>query len=293
MAKKEIAIAEQGKKLKALTSANLPETKRQYLSLYYGSKKVKDYTEADLKSLFEFLRALSKLLGITEAPDKAVIMLIIEHIQDHHSDFSQAEIKRAFSLAAAGKLEMDFVHYNRITPQLISKVLNKYKQLRSKEVVVFENNLKLKEREEGKRKPTPEELKDMQISTCTKVFIAYQEEKKKPKSEQQEVKDYGNFCYDFLEEIGCIKLSNEVKQEIYTRARVEVVTDANKKQKKTKFEKPVASLMSELARGNNSKVVIKSKQIALEEYFDALIDMELNILDEIQEALDSQEVKPK
>lgn len=258
----------------ALTSINLPEKSKKFLELYYGSKKVRDYNEEDLKKLYKFILALCKLVGVTEAPDTDVVLLLIDHIQEHHSNFSKEEIQKAFSLATAGKLNFEFKHYNRITPQIISIVLSKYDEFRSKEVLAFEHKLMDDEEERirEENKPTPKQELIIKINSCISTLKSYKEELHKPKSERLRATDWGNLNYLFLEDIGVINYSSKEKNEIKLDAK-KAITIENKQKRSYK---PI-SRVNKIGFDKNTEVVKESRQIALEKFFDYVVENSLSL----------------
>ena len=268
-----------------MTSTNLPESRKRYLELHYGCKKVEDYDKDDLKNLFKFLLAICKLVGVTEAPDNEIIILLIDHIQEHHKDFSKEEIQKAFSMATAGKLDFDFVHYNRITPQLISSTLNHYKIKRSKEIIEFQNKLRLEEDEKrrNENKPSPKELLIQKVELCLDYFNSYKEEKSN--GNIIDMRDWGNLRYDFLSEIGLIYYTKEEKIKIKKIAKARLVE--RKRKSSNEFNRKGLTKFIEEINSNevHSTLISESKQIALEDYLKNLIDFELSLESLVKEKL--------
>ena len=267
-----------------LTSANLPENHKKLLSLYYGTKKVADYNSEELKSVFKFLLALCKLIGVTEPPEQEIIILLIDHIQEHHKDFSKEEIQRAFSLATAGRLNFEFRHYNRLTPQIISHVLNKYKEIRSKNILQYEKNLS-KERMEIERKaniPTAKELINGQIITTIEYFRDYKAFFDKKRSDKPI--DWGNYVYSFLKKLELIKHSTEDIKTIREEAKLELSRELHKKKRAVKI--------SEILSNDESfEVKRMCRKISLERYCNFVFDNKLDIGSLITEALGSMQKK--
>ena len=281
----QIVIASQQSKLIALTSTNLSESKKRYLELHYGCKKVEDYDKEDLKKLFKFILALCKLVGVTEAPDNEIIILLIDHIQEHHKDFSKEEIQKAFSMATAGKLDFDFVHYNRITPQLISNTLNYYKKIRSKEIIEFQNKLRLEEDEKkrNENKPSQKELLIEKIELCLDYFNSYKEGKSN--GNIIDMRDWGSLRYDFLSEIGLINYTNEQKIEIKKNAKARLIERKTKSANEFNRKGLIKFIEEINSNGSHSALISESKQIALEDYLRSLIDFELSLESLVKEKL--------
>lgn len=277
----------------ALTLAKLPENKKRLLELYYGYKKVKDYEEEDLKKMFKFILALCKLVGVTEAPDNEIILLLIDHIQENHKNFSKEEIQKAFSMAMAGKFEFEFVHYNRITPQLISKTLNAYSSIISKEVLEYENKLRLEEAEElrEENKLTPKQALIQRVKLCFDGFSSYRAELEKLEDDRSEIRDWGSLNYFFLESIGLINYSTKQKLEIKELAKGKV--EKQKRRQQTKYDrKGIAELIKQMNSETPPVILLgESRQIALDRYFDSLIEIDLALEIEVEERLIKHEDK--
>jgi hypothetical protein len=270
MEKNEITTQLQQIKLTKLTSINLPENKVKLLTLYYGTKKVKDYNAEELKTLFKFILALCKLIGVTEPPEQQIVLLLIEHIQEHHKDFSAEEIKTAFSLATAGRLNFEFRHYNRLTPQIISHVLNKYKELRSKDIIEYENKLSKEKREKEQEDniPSPKELLDSQIITAIDFFKDYKDFKSNKRSDKP--MDWGNYTYSFLKKLNLIEHSKEDIETIRKEAKLELSRELHKKKRAVKI--------SEILSNDESFEVIRMcRTISLDKYCNLLIEKNLDI----------------
>lgn len=282
-----------------LTSHNLPKSRKKYLELHYGCAKIRHYEEDDLKQLFKFMLALCKLAGVTEAPDKEIVMLLINHLQEHHKDFSKEEIQNAFSLAMAGKLDFEFKHYNRLTPQLISQTLNSYKAFRSKEINTYEEKLRIEEQEAeaARNKPTPEQRLENGINRAVEHFNQYRLELEKYPTVQQEITDWGGVRYDFLVNLGVINFNQEEKLEIKEKAMAQLISEKRKegaKLAKDEFKQAMNSqdvkrAIAEIKGGQSPLVVSTAKQIALNRYYDFIIEMETDLGDLLKKALFEQE----
>lgn len=230
---------------------------------------------------------LCKLIGVTEAPDNDIIVLLVHHLQQHHKDFSNEEVQKAFSLAMAGKLNFDFVHYNRITPQLLSKTLNNYKTYRSKEIMAFEEKLRKEERLllEEKNKPTPEQKLYLNIKG---VLMYY-----KRKLEKKQTIDWGNHRYDFLATLGIIDYSKEQREEIKKKAQEELISEkkregnrlAKDEFKQAMIRKESKEAISEIRSGKTGAVVSRAKQIALDMYFDTVVEKDIDFSNDLKKAL--------
>lgn len=278
-----------------LTSLNLPISRKKFLELHYGCKKVRDYKESDFKILYKLILAICKISGITEAPDDEVILFSIDHIQEYHKDFSKEEIQSAFSLAMAGKLELEFNHYNRLTPQLISLVLNKYKVFRSKELINYEDILRREKEDEDlqKNKISPEKRLENNIKNAILFFNKYIAESNKKESERKEVNDWGNIRYNFIDEIGLIpftatekkNIMSEAKQLLISKERIKFNKVAETEFKQALNSKSVNKAISEIRNGKTPLLVSTAKQIALFKFYDLLISKKQSLTQLIKQKL--------
>lgn len=262
--------------------------------MHFTHKKVRDFEEQDYSKMFKFILALCKLIGITEPPDKDITKLLISHIKMHHSDFSKEEIETAFSLAMAGKLGFEFRHYNRITPQLISHTLNKYKSTRSQEILKFREAVRQESLEKNAKNNQPTE-RDQMISRIKRAIDHFNKYKNKEKN----IRDWGNVHYNFLDSINAVNLSIEDKKKIQEEAKKKLVAEKNREAVK-KFQDDFSNALrsqrlskeiEDIRTGKSIEVRTESKQIALEHIYNDLIAKNTDIADHIKKSLISSNKK--
>lgn len=281
--------------LTRLTSHNLPESRKKFLQLHYECKKIRAYDENDLKLLSKFMLSLCKLIGVTEAPDNKTIILLIDHLQEYHQDFSREELRNAFGLAMAGKLYFDFKVFNKLTPQLISITLNSYKVLRSKECMAYEDKLRKEDREEQRKLDVPNPIESLKgdLNRAIEFFESYRWEQKKPNPSKKIVKDWGSIVYNFLDKINLIDYSNEEKRLMMDEASKELILEKKKEKAKSdedEFKRVVRiqdldRAIEEIKGGKSVSVIALAKQIALYRYFDTLIIEDTNFKELLKETL--------
>jgi hypothetical protein len=248
----------------------LPPSSKKNLESHFTTKKIKSYDAEDMKALYQTILTLCKLIGVTEAPDQDVMILLIDHLKEHHMDFSREEIVRAFSLATAGKLGFDFVHYNRVTPQIISHVLNKYKQKLNKDIIEFR---KVEKKELPEKRISKEERIKINVDTSVTMYEEYIV-RKDSNNGHIEVYDLMGITFKFLEGIGVINISNDEKQKIKNKALEEVIKRA--KLRNNEFDKnAVKRLLEEVTEGKYNEVISESRRMALKIFFDEMIDLEM------------------
>ena len=108
------------------------------ISRKIDTKKISAYTKEEYTQLMKTLLKLAKFMGITEPPDNEVLQMLAEFIAEHYGDFSQEEISDAFIWALN---QEDFRHFNRFTPQLLAKVISKYKYHRNTTTIKYRKEL--------------------------------------------------------------------------------------------------------------------------------------------------------
>lgn len=259
----------------------MPTSSKKSLELHFTTKKIREYDADNLKALYASLLALCKLIGVTEAPDKETITHLIQHLQEHHPDFSGEEVIRAFSLATAGKLHFEFKHYNRITPQLLSHTLNKYKELRNKDLIVFNREEQKQLAASENHEPTEEEKLELSKKGALAMFENYVNEK----SMEQvliPVRDYGNVVYNFLDKIGVIEISDKEKNNLMDRAREVAMNKAI-----SKGSKAVRDFNEKEEKGDKTEVIAEAKQIAVKEFFERVISTKQDLKVLINSKLDA------
>lgn len=250
---------------------NLPKSSKKLIELHFGCKKIKEFSDDDLKRLYTKILSLCKLVGVTQAPEQDIVLLLISHLQSHHQDFSIEEIEWAFSLATAGKLGFDFNHYNRITPQLISLTLNKYNIIRNKEVIRL--NDEVNSRKHKIERPSLEELQQTKITYTLELFDMFRQ--------NSTVRDWGNLAYKFLKKINCIQFDEQERSGLIKQAKENVLLSMKKKKNFYNIQKQI-----EEAVGDNShQLRAETNQLELIRYFETLLKENKNLEDEIKTAL--------
>lgn len=130
---------------------------RTELDVYLENRKDLKLRELnDLTPLRETFRYCLALVGIKKEnlPTDAQKAVLIDFCINNLSSFTVSEIKHAFTLAVAGKLEVDANSYQSFNPVFVADILNAYKNYTTKK------NYHMKELDEVKEK-TQEEKDDI------------------------------------------------------------------------------------------------------------------------------------
>jgi len=250
-------------KLEKSILPSLPRTTNKIIETHRTHKKVKDFSESDFAGLYKSLLAICKLVGIKDAPDNSVMLLLLEHIKVHHIDFSTKEIEIAFSMASAGKLDFDFEPYNKMTPQLISKTLNSYKEKRNKSLVEVSRQIDKANRE--KVNSSVKTNDSMAIDYIVSVYEKYKKEQEKSEPDHAVYRDWGNKIYHFLDMKGIVSFSKDKKKDAMERAKAIVSKEQFESDVRYSFEK------------SDNKTVVEAKNLLVQEWFKNACEMDVNI----------------
>lgn len=138
-------------------------------------KSAKISVENDIR-IIETLKIIMLKLGIREAnlPSNAEKVVLISHIRENYSMHTLMEIKLAFDLAIAGKLECEADHYENFSCLYFSKIMKAYREWSGR-------TYKELPQEKPKELPAPVEVitdeqriadaKEIYLSTKNPLFI--------------------------------------------------------------------------------------------------------------------------
>ena len=248
----------------------------------YYDRKISTFFEAEDKNqqfqnLHKLLVKWCVLTGVKPLPLDEEMRLFVEYVAEHFHRMSLLEIDNAFNLATAGKLDVDPNHYQSFNVIYISSILNSYKNYKGKYILDYQKQLA----ESQKVEPTEEEKTQLMIESILEAFEKYKE--------KREYNHFGWVSYDFLTRLGCLKLSDEEKQEILENARAMSVEELENKKletthirEKRDISKTIESILND-ASGKDDIVIKKCKNLGLMRYYDYILKNNLSLNDEIAE----------
>lgn len=216
---------------------NIPSYERKLSELNLSSKKISNFDAKDYQKLYLYLISLSKISGIKEPPDKDVLMNITGFLKENFSDFSQEEIEKAFSMAFAGKLPSlrseDIQNYGNLTPIWFGNILNSFKELRSKELTKFYQEVSRLEREKKR------EISEIEADNimATSIILHYDKFLK-----ENIVVDFGNSMYNWLTKKTILNLSIETKHKLLDEAKKNLMDKSLDKSNTNPFDRVLNSL---------------------------------------------------
>ena len=201
-------------------------------------------------------------------------------LKKNFGDFTKNEVEIAFNDALSGKMPVrDINHYNNLTPQWITPILNKYKELRAKPILEYEHELNRLKREQ-ESKLTGSEIKMIMLDGLKLAYDTYRSGKK------EEVNHHG--LYEFLEKTLGELHSPEDKTRIMSLATDVVVSNKKVERFKETNEFKVGDLSRDIKNimsggaSTNGNVIAEARKIALFDYFDSLMEKKVtNIISEL------------
>ena len=255
-----------------------PENKKIVQGYY--ERKISTFFDADDKNIqFQNLHKLivkwAVLTGVKPLPTDDEIRLFVEYIAEHFYRLSLLEIDNAFNLATAGKLDIEAEHYQSFSVIYISKIINSYKRFNGKYILDYRS--KLEAAEALKDEPTKDEKMIIMIDSILENFENF---KKEPTYNH-----FGYISYDFLKNLGVIKLDSEIKDILLKQARKMAVEELNEKKKESKssdgdVKNQIQDILND-ASGKQDIVVRICKNLGLIHYFEFILKNNLSLKSEI------------
>ena len=205
--------------------------------------------------------------------------MFVEYVSEHFYRLSLLEVDNAFNLATAGKLDVEANHYQSFNVIYIANILNAYQSYKGKIVLRYKKDLE----EANKTEPTQEEKTQLMIESILEAFDKYKEE--------PYLNPFGWVSYDFLTNLGCLNIPNEVKAEIKEKATELSLNELKEKriegkdrQEKTKISALIDDIIEDTS-GKQDIVVRNCKNIGLMYYYDYILKNNLSLNDEISKCL--------
>lgn len=92
----------------------------------FSGKYVYQASTIELTQMFVYLYNLVGV-GVDRMPDPLQENFLINHLKENYGGFTLDEIRLGFSMAAAGKLNVDTEHYGQFSAVYLSRIINAYK----------------------------------------------------------------------------------------------------------------------------------------------------------------------
>ena len=263
------------------------ETDKKKIVLADYERKISTFFDAEDKNeqfqnLHKVLVKWAVLCGVKPLPSDSEIRLFVEYVAEHFYRLSILDIDNAFNLATAGKLDAEPQHYQSFSVIYIATIINSYVKYKGKEIIRY--------REEAKRaqkKPLTEEDK-LQL-TINAILDSHDTYKKEPY-----YNPFGYVSYDFLNNLGIIKISDEDKLDILKIAREKTIEDLKEKRKEQRGSlkaneiQKIGVLIKEVEddlTGGQDEVIRVCKNLSLMHYYDFILKNNISLKDELLNAM--------
>ena len=272
-------LIKQSKGLQAQIIQDWAPENKKIVQGYY-ERKISTFFDADDKNIqFQNLHKLivkwTVLTGVKPLPTKDEIRLFVEYIAEHFYRLSLMEIDNAFNLATAGKLDIEAEHYQSFSVIYISKIINSYKRFNGKYILDYRS--KLEAAEALQNEPTKDEKMTIMIESILENFENF---KKEPTYNH-----FGYISYDFLKNLGVIKLESEIKDILLEQARKMAIEELNeKKQEPNSSSDDIKNQIQDIlndASGKQELVIRICKNLGLIHYFEFILKNNLSLESEI------------
>lgn len=134
---------------------------------------------------------------------------------------------------------------------------------------VGENKMK----DEPEDRPTPEQIRKIMVESCLKAFHDYKT--------NWNLVDFGGSKFTFLKSIGLINLTPERYAEIMEQAKQQVLAESTATVFKSGEDSTAGVIAKAIIQAPDKHEVTKNaaRLIALKEYFDYLIEFEMELTD--------------
>lgn len=260
--------------------------KQKIIQAHFDRKIATFFDAEDKNEQFQNLHKLiikwAVLTGVKPLPTDDEIRLFVEYIAEHFYRLSLLEIDNAFNLATAGKLDIEADHYQSFSVIYISKIINAYNRYNGKYIIEYRNQLAEIERE--KNKPTPEQQMQMMIESILEGFDKFKDD--------PQYNHFGYVSYDFLKNIGALKLDNDVKSVLLKQARELAIEELKEDKSQTTLQKSerlqIKNQIDEILNdksGKQEKVIRICKNLGLMHYYEFILKNNLSLEKEIEKAL--------
>ena len=272
-------LIKQSKGLQAQIIQDWAPENKKIVQGYY-ERKISTFFDADDKNIqFQNLHKLivkwAVLTGVKPLPTDDEIRLFVEYIAEHFYRLSLMEIDNAFNLATAGKLDIEAEHYQSFSVIYISKIINSYKRFNGKYILDYRS--KLEAAEALQNEPTKDEKMTIMIESILENFENF---KKEPTYNH-----FGYISYDFLKNLGVIKLESEIKDILLEQARKMAIEELNeKKQEPNSSSDDIKNQIQDIlndASGKQELVIRICKNLGLIHYFEFILKNNLSLESEI------------
>jgi hypothetical protein len=171
---------------------------------------------SDENELKQVLRYSMLLVGLraNNMPNDEEKFVLINFIKTNFANVTIAQIKLAFDMAVAGKLQVDAKCYENFSCEFFGRIMASYLIFSAEETRIIAQR---KVEDEPLPKPSDEELKAQAIASANMYAEQLANDKK-----FKWIAGGLNYLYDVAKETNILRISNEEKQEIWSKCKGDV-----------------------------------------------------------------------
>jgi len=231
--------------------------KKPLLAVLEQEKKLRDYNEQErLFACKNIITVLLLDLGVGSKSDPQQHLRAIQHLFENCGKYSVNEIKKAFSLAITGKLDIEL--FQQINILVIGKVLRAFDVYKIEKLKVY----RLKKSSENKNPPMSED----EVKAYTKIAAKKQLDYF---IENREIDESRIYVYDIFDKLGLmpidIEYKNSVKKDAIKILKSEYLIKQKTASSIDEF-KEIKKILKGLEIGKVKGIKNKCKKLALEDF---------------------------
>jgi len=288
-------LIKQSKELQTQIIQDWEQTSKKIILGHFERKIATFFDAPDKNEQFQNLHKLlikwAILTGVKPLPTDEEIRLFVEYIAEHFYRFSLLEIDNAFNLATAGKLDESAEHYQSFSVVYIAKIINSYGRYIGPYIIKYKDQLE--EIEKKNNEPSDKEQIELMLESILENFDDYKEYK--DNGEEPPYNAFGYISYDFLKNIGVLKIDDEVKKELLIQAKKIALEDLRNKKSQVLGNEGKIDVQEELDEilNNNAKsdrVMRICKNLGLLHYYDFILKNNLSLSSEIAKSMKNDEL---
>jgi len=231
-------------------------------------KKIRDRkTEIDIQlTVWLMMVKISGYAGVKKEITDFDKTDILKMVFTSYSDLTLEEIWKAFELERFGEYPEKTKHFDLFNADYVSEIFKKYRVWRQQ--IRIANNVPLSIEESSTSELSPEQKEEKAKQGVLRVFSEYKENRELPTP---------NFwIFDYLWEKGILNKNTPEKEkkfaEIWVKAESQVKAELSAKKALSREEKRVINFdLEAIVNGKSNLVLIRSKKIAIEYFFNDLI----------------------
>lgn len=235
--------------------SNIQIYKPPLLAVLEKEKKLREYNDQErLSACKTIVDDLLLSLGVGTKADVQHHIQAIKYLCEECGKYSVSEIKKAFSLAISGKLDIEL--FQQVNVLVIGKVLNAFDNYKKEKLKVY----RLKQKTEKEIKSmSDEDVKKYTIQAVTLQVNYFLENRTVDKSRIH--------VYDIFDKIGLMPKDLEYKKSVKNDA-IEILKKeySNKKASTREEFKTIKKNIKLLEIGESEGVISKCKELALEDF---------------------------